>query len=62
MGGCGGYEQQLTPTTNVNLQGYISKSVYTHDQTDLDELLSEKYQLGFQVGLAYIPELVSRAL
>jgi hypothetical protein len=85
-----GYEQQLTPTTNVNLQGYISKSVYTHDQTDLDELLGEKYQLtlgirhrmdrflfsfgitenlqnvnntpdiGIQLGLAYIPERVSR--
>lgn len=81
-----GYEHKLTPTTNVNLQGYISPSVYTREQTDLDELLSTKYQLsvgirhrmdrlllsfgftenlqnvnntpdiGFQLGLAYIPE------
>ncbi len=40
-----GYERQLTENTNVNLQGYISKSVYSHDQTDLEELLGEKYQL-----------------
>lgn len=80
-----GYELQLTSNTNVNLQGYISKSVYTREETDLDELLGEKYQLslgvrhrmesflftfgitenlqnvnntpdiGFQLGLAYIP-------
>lgn len=73
----------------MNLQGYISKSVYSHDQTDLDELLGEKFQLslgvrhriqrflisfaitenlqninntpdiGFQLGLAYIPQRVT---
>lgn len=40
-----GYERKLTDNTNLNLQGYISKSVYSHDQTDLEELLGEKYQL-----------------
>jgi hypothetical protein len=80
-----GYEFNFTPTTNLNLQGYISQSVYTRDQTDLDELLGVKYQyslgfrhrmsnwllsfgvtenlqnvnntpdIGFQLGLAYIP-------
>ncbi|MET0535434.1 MAG: DUF3187 family protein, partial [Steroidobacter sp.] len=41
-----GYERMLTARTNVNLQGYISKSVYSHDDTDLDELLGQKYQLS----------------
>ncbi len=40
-----GYERTLGKRTNVNLQGYISRSVYDHDQTDLDELLGLKYQL-----------------
>jgi hypothetical protein len=39
-----GYERMLTSRTNVNLQGYISKSVYSHEETDLEELLGEKYQ------------------
>lgn len=41
-----GYERMLTARTNVNLQGYISKSVYSRDETDLEELLGEKYQLS----------------
>ena len=45
-----GYERALTDRTNLNLQGYVSTSVYSREQTDLDELLSEKYQLtlGFR--------------
>lgn len=80
-----GYEYRLTASTNVNLQGYISKSTYTRRTTDLHELLSEKYQvtlglrhrrndvlysfgvtenlqnvnntpdIGFQLGIAFIP-------
>jgi hypothetical protein len=80
-----GYERILTSRTNINLQGYISESVYSHDETDLDELLGEKYQvslgvrhrmsnflltfgvtenlqninntpdIGFQLGLAWVP-------
>ncbi len=41
-----GWEHKLTGRTNVNLQAYASKSVYRHAQTDLDELLSDKYQLS----------------
>jgi len=41
-----GWEHILTERTNVNLQAYASKSVYTHDQTDLKELLEDKYQLS----------------
>ena len=39
-------EQKLTRDTHVILQGYVSRSVYTHDETDLDELLADKYQLS----------------
>lgn len=46
-----GYEYAMTGTTNLNLQVYISESVYTHRQTDLDELLGEKYQLS--IGLRH---------
>ncbi|HLA73875.1 MAG TPA: DUF3187 family protein [Steroidobacteraceae bacterium] len=44
-----GWERQMTGRTNVNLQGYASKSVYRHDQTDLKELLSDKFQLSLGV-------------
>lgn len=44
-----GYERKLTAKTNLNLQGYISKSVYSHQTTDLDELLGEKYQLSLGI-------------
>lgn len=46
-----GYEYQLTARTNVNLQGYASTSVYSHDQTDLDELTGTKYQ--YSIGLRH---------
>ena len=39
-----GYEYKLTANTNVNLQAYVSESVYSSDQTDLDELTGMKYQ------------------
>jgi hypothetical protein len=41
-----GWEHILTDRTNVNLQAYASQSVYTHEQTDLEELLEDKYQLS----------------
>ena len=45
-----GYEYMLTSNTNLNIQGYVSQSVYSRDQTDLDELLGTKYQysVGFR--------------
>jgi len=39
-----GWEYAFTQNTNFNLQGYISQSVYTDEQTDLDELTGIKYQ------------------
>lgn len=44
-----GWERQLTARTNMNLQGYASTSVYKRDQTDLHELLADKFQLSLGV-------------
>jgi hypothetical protein len=41
-----GWERQMTARTNLNVQGYASKSVYRYAQTDLEELLSDKFQLS----------------
>src|SRR5262249_22573930 len=46
-----GYELALTARTNVNIQGYMSKSVYSHAQTDLEDLLATKYQ--YSIGLRH---------
>jgi hypothetical protein len=46
-----GWERILTDRTNVNLQGYASQSVYKRDQTDLPELLEDKFQLS--IGLRH---------
>ncbi len=46
-----GYEFALTKRTNLNLQGYVSKSVYSKDQTDLEDLLADKFQLS--AGIRY---------
>lgn len=40
------YERRLTSDTHVILQGYVSASVYSTQETDLDELLATKYQLS----------------
>lgn len=40
-----GYEYRWSERTNLNLQGYASKSTYTSSTTDLDELRGHKYQL-----------------
>jgi hypothetical protein len=51
-----GYERKLTDRTNLNLQGYVSESVYSHKQTDLEELLDTKYQAS--IGLRHRMERV----
>jgi hypothetical protein len=57
-----GYERHLTQNTHVILQGYASPSVYSHRDTDLDELLATKYQasLGFYYRIG--PGLISFAV
>ena len=42
-----GYEYRWSERTNINLQGYVSKSTYSSKTTDLEELSGEKYQLTF---------------
>jgi len=51
-----GYERVLTERTNINFQAYASESVYSREQTDLDELLEEKYQLslGFRHRFSHV--------
>jgi hypothetical protein len=44
-----GYERLLTDRTNLNVQAYVSQSVFTHRQTDLEELLGTKYQVSIGV-------------
>ena len=41
-----GYEHRFTPDTHLILQGYISPSIYSEEDTDLDELRATKYQLS----------------
>ena len=40
-----GYERRLTARTNLNLQGYISPSLYSRQETGLRELRATKYQM-----------------
>jgi hypothetical protein len=44
-----GWERKLSPETHLVLQGYVSPSIYTRDDTELDELLDMKYQLSIGV-------------
>lgn len=39
-----GYERQLTARTNLNLQGYVSPTLYSREETGLRELRATKYQ------------------
>jgi hypothetical protein len=41
-----GYERRMSAKTHMILQGYLSRSVYSHGDTDLSELLETKYQLS----------------
>jgi Protein of unknown function (DUF3187) len=44
-----GYERRLTSRTNLNLQGYISPSLYSRAETELRELRATKYQMTLGV-------------
>lgn len=57
-----GFERVVGANTNVNLQGYASTSVYSHDQTDLDELLEPKFQLSLGVRHRIAQVLLSFAI
>jgi hypothetical protein len=57
-----GWERQLTGRTNANLQAYASKSVYRREQTDLDELLKDKFQLSLGLRHRFENTVVSFAV
>jgi hypothetical protein len=44
-----GYERRLTARTNLNLQGYVSPSLYSRQETELRELRATKYQMTLGV-------------
>jgi hypothetical protein len=46
----------------VILQGYASPSVYSHEDTDLDELLATKYQLSLGIYQRFGAGLISFAI
>ena len=46
-----GYEYQLSGRTNLIVQSYASRSVFSRDDTDLEGLLNTKYQIS--AGLRY---------
>jgi hypothetical protein len=56
------WERQLTARTNFNLQGYASRSVYRHEQTDLDELLKDKFQLSLGFRHRFDRSMISFAV
>lgn len=57
-----GWEFKATPRTNLILQAYASESVYTRDQTDLDELLNPKFQASIGVRRRFEWGLLSFAI
>jgi len=57
-----GWEYKMTARTNLNLQTYASTSVYTRDQTDLDELLNPKFQASLGVRHMFDWGLLSFAI
>jgi hypothetical protein len=57
-----GYERRMTPRTNLILQGYVSRSVYQREQTDLSELRGTKIQLSGGFHHRRGPHLLTFAL
>jgi hypothetical protein len=57
-----GWERQLNGRTHINLQGYASRSVYRHAQTDLEELLENKFQLSLGMRRRFDHTIVSFAV
>jgi uncharacterized protein DUF3187 len=57
-----GWERKLSPETHVILQGYVSDSVYTREDTELNELLDTKLQLSLGVYRRFGRGVVSFAI
>jgi hypothetical protein len=43
------YERRVGERTNLILQAYVSPSIYTQEETELDDLLATKYQLSLGI-------------
>jgi hypothetical protein len=57
-----GWERKLGSRTNLILQGYASRSVYRYEQTELEELLEDKFQLSLGVRHRFSRSMVSFAV
>jgi len=57
-----GWERKMWARTNLNLQAYLSKSVYRREQTDLHELLEDKYQLSLGLRHRFDNSILSFAV
>ncbi len=57
-----GYERRMTARTNLIFQGYVSRSVYEREQTDLSELRGSKIQLSGGVHHRRGPHLLTFAI
>lgn len=57
-----GYERRVAQHTTMILQAYASPSVYTREQTDLDELRGMKYQASLGVRHLWRHSLLTFAL
>jgi hypothetical protein len=61
-----GWERHLGPRTHLVLQAYVSDSIYSREDTDLEELLGMKYQLsvGFyrRIGRAVLSFAITENL
>lgn len=44
-----GYERKLSPETHLILQAYLSDSVFSHEETDVEDLLATKFQLSLGI-------------
>ena len=54
-----GYEFRWTEHTNLNAQVYAGSSVYSHDETDLEELTSTKYQYSLGIRHRIGPSVIT---
>jgi Protein of unknown function (DUF3187) len=57
-----GYERKLSDKTHMILQGYLSESVYSSEDTELDKLTDLKYQLSLGVYRRFGRGIVSFAI
>ncbi|MGH8130089.1 MAG: DUF3187 family protein, partial [Steroidobacteraceae bacterium] len=57
-----GYERRLSPATHLILQGHLSDSIYSREETELGDLLATKYQVSLGVYRRFGRSLISFAI